>query len=89
LGLSAKSGVHRLISGLEDRGYIRRLPGRSRAISLIDPSQRSAFFHELNPDVKKVISQLAQSEGTTPEVVMREALREWAESNAYVETRLA
>ena len=25
LGLASKSGVHRLVSGLEERGYIRRL----------------------------------------------------------------
>lgn len=39
LGLRAKSGVHRLISALEERGFVRRLPNRPRAISLIDPVQ--------------------------------------------------
>lgn len=53
-----------------------------------DTSSKSAFFQDLNPDVREVISQVARSEGTTPEVVMREALREWAESKAFVETRL-
>ena len=32
LGLASKSGIHRLVSGLEERGYIRRLPNRARAI---------------------------------------------------------
>src|SRR5581483_3300084 len=31
LGLKSKSGVHRLITGLEERGFIRRLPHRARA----------------------------------------------------------
>lgn len=35
LGLASKSGVHRLISALEERGYIRRLPNRARAIEIL------------------------------------------------------
>jgi len=38
LGLKAKSGVHRLISGLEERGLIRRLPSRARAIEIVSRS---------------------------------------------------
>src|SRR5258708_33113448 len=32
LGLKSKSGVHRLITGLEERGFIRRLAHRARAL---------------------------------------------------------
>ncbi len=35
LGLRSKSGVHRLIKGLEERGFIRRLPHRARALEVI------------------------------------------------------
>ena len=35
LGLKSKSGIHRLISGLEERGYIERLPHRARALKII------------------------------------------------------
>lgn len=35
LGLASKSGIHRLISALEERGFIRRIPGRARAITLV------------------------------------------------------
>lgn len=35
MGLSAKSGVHRLLGGLEYRGMIRRLEYRHRAIEII------------------------------------------------------
>jgi len=35
LGLKSKSGVHRLIVGLEERGFIRRLPHRARALEII------------------------------------------------------
>jgi repressor LexA len=35
LGLKSKSGIHRLISGLEERGFIRRLPHRARALEIL------------------------------------------------------
>ena len=35
LGLKSKSGVHRLITGLEERGFIRRLPHRARALDIM------------------------------------------------------
>ena len=35
LGLKSKSGIHRLITGLEERGFIRRLPHRARAIEVL------------------------------------------------------
>ena len=35
LSLQSKSGVHRLIIALEERGFIRRLPHRARAIEII------------------------------------------------------
>ena len=35
LGLRSKSGIHRLITGLEERGFIRRLANRARAIEVI------------------------------------------------------
>ncbi len=35
LDLKSKSGVHRLISALEERGFLRRLPNRARALEVI------------------------------------------------------
>ncbi|MFL6857197.1 MAG: transcriptional repressor LexA [Allosphingosinicella sp.] len=35
LSLKSKSGVHRLISALEERGFIRRLPNRARALEVV------------------------------------------------------
>jgi repressor LexA len=35
LGLKSKSGIHRLITGLEERGFIRRLAHRARAIEVV------------------------------------------------------
>src|SRR6201991_1787718 len=35
LDLRSKSGIHRLITALEERGFIRRRPNRARAIEVI------------------------------------------------------
>ena len=35
LDLKSKSGIHRLISALEERGFIRRLPNRARALEIL------------------------------------------------------
>ena len=35
LNLKSKSGIHRLITGLEERGFIRRLPYRARALEVL------------------------------------------------------
>ena len=35
LGLASKSGIHRLIVALEERGFIRRLPHRARALEVL------------------------------------------------------
>jgi repressor LexA len=42
LRLRSKSGIHRLISGLEERGFIRRLPHRARALEVVKLPGESA-----------------------------------------------
>jgi len=42
LGLASKSGIHRLVSGLEERGYIGRLANRARAIEILEPVHAAA-----------------------------------------------
>jgi repressor LexA len=39
LGLRSKSGIHRLITGLEERGFIRRLPHKARALEVLKKPQ--------------------------------------------------
>lgn len=38
MGLRSKSGIHRLLSSLEERGYIRRLSYRARSIEILPQS---------------------------------------------------
>ena len=43
LDLASKSGIHRLITALEERGFLRRLPHRARALEVVKlPQQATA-----------------------------------------------
>lgn len=51
LGLKSKSGIHRLISGLEERGFIQRRHNRARALEILklpDPVQAAPVPSGLN-----------------------------------------
>ena len=43
LGLKSKSGIHRLITGLEERGFIRRLAHRARALEVLRMPDKAAI----------------------------------------------
>ncbi len=50
LDLKSKSGVHRLISALEERGFIRRLPNRARALEVVKlPETKPAAVTPIRP----------------------------------------
>ena len=52
LNLKSKSGIHRLITGLEERGFIRRLPYRARALEVLKLPENTSNFG------KEVVTQL-------------------------------
>ena len=58
LGLKSKSGIHRLITGLEERGFIRRLPHRARALEIVrlPENAESAGLASKNGFSPKIIS---------------------------------
>lgn len=44
LNLASKSGIHRLISALQERGFLRRLPHRARALEVVKlPNLQESF----------------------------------------------
>jgi repressor LexA len=54
LNLKSKSGIHRLISALEERGFIRRLPHKARALEVVKlPETASAndIYNSFSPSV--------------------------------------
>jgi repressor LexA len=59
LDLRSKSGIHRLITALEERGFIRRLPNRARAIEVI----------KLPDSVAHGVGGAGRSRGFTPSVI--------------------
>lgn len=60
LELKSKSGVHRLISALEERGYLRRLPNRARALEVIKAPERGPEAKRpAPPSVKRTMPEPA------------------------------
>ena len=56
LNLKSKSGIHRLISALEERGFIKRLAHKARALEVIKlPETASAndIYNSFSPSVIK------------------------------------
>ncbi|PZQ55745.1 MAG: hypothetical protein DI555_06885 [Novosphingobium pentaromativorans] len=66
-GAASKSGIHRLLTALEERGHIRRIPDRARAIELVDHSDLSAVpVHALLAELRRRDIRLVEA---NPEVV--------------------
>jgi repressor LexA len=61
LDLKSKSGIHRLITGLEERGFIRRLPHRARALEVVKLPE--------NLGLADVTEPLPPSSGFAPNVI--------------------
>src|SRR3712207_5907469 len=54
LSLKSKSGVHRLISALEERGFIRRLPPQARHLAVeLDPDM-AEFLARTHPGLEVI-----------------------------------
>lgn len=51
LNLKSKSGIHRLITALEERGFIRRLPNRARALEVLRLPEGIASRPKFKPSV--------------------------------------
>lgn len=89
VGLKSKSGISRLIVGLEERGLIRRIPGRARAIEVVPAAERmppssikaqgkiadaDALSAVLRPQQFAWLCVEAKARGTLPASLLRELL---------------
>jgi SOS-response transcriptional repressor LexA len=62
LGLNSKSGVHRLVTGLEERGYIKRLPFRRHAIEVLKmPPRPTPKFPQEILDLIRLSAELCDA----------------------------
>lgn len=61
MGLKSKSGIHRLVCQLDERGYIRRLPHRDRSIEIIAP----AFIppSDFEPSADAILAEMEAIDG--------------------------
>ncbi len=66
LDLKSKSGVHRLISALEERGFIRRLPNRARALEVLKQPE-DVVGGGGKPVANDVVGQTTTPPRTAPE----------------------
>lgn len=63
LSLKSKSGIHRLITALEERGFIRRLPNRARALEVI--KLPDGYVHKSNSG----FSEAPATSGFQPSII--------------------
>ena len=71
LNLKSKSGIHRLISALEERGFIRKLPHKARALEVVKlPETASAndIYNSFSPSVIRGGLDDADSKGGNSEI---------------------
>jgi repressor LexA len=67
LDLKSKSGVHRLISALEERGFLRRLPNRARALEVVrQPEDVISSGKRAPAPANDMISRVAAPPRTAP-----------------------
>lgn len=50
MGLKSKSGIHRLISSLESKGYIRHLPNQARALEIVSRQENLSAIYNISND---------------------------------------
>jgi SOS-response transcriptional repressor LexA len=75
IGLHSNSGIHRLVTGLEERGKIARLRNRARSVVPLEDN----IFLRLPVELHQQLSELAQATGTsTNDIVTRAIVRELA-----------
>ena len=77
-GLHSTSGVHRIITGLEGRGAIRRIPGRARAMEIVDTETLHPLLSNLAPNVREAVIHEARKANQLPEIIVADVLRQWA-----------
>jgi len=76
LRLKSKSGIHRLITGLEERGFLRRLPHRARALQVLKLPEAAAMpAHNVTPLLDSRRGMAEAREGFVPQIVRGERMQ--------------
>lgn len=80
LGLRSKSGIHRLMGGLEERGLIRRLHNRARSIEIVDPTRNDLWF--LAPETLQWVEHGAGRRAISRETMISQIVSDWARNES-------
>ena len=75
LNLRSKSGIHRLISALEERGFIKRLAHKARALEVIKLPETASANDIYNSFSPSVIKGGLDETGTPIEAIQNEVTR--------------
>lgn len=78
LGLRSKSGVNRLMCGLEERGRIRRVPSKARAYEIVPPAEARTVL--IGEDIWPALVRYAIAEQVTIETAVRQFIRDGLEA---------
>lgn len=88
--LGSKSGIYRMVLALEERGLIRRLPNRARAIEVVAEGSRDAatpvttdkaLAALLRPEQIEYINKMAAAEHIQPSTLLRDMVEAWREGD--------
>jgi SOS-response transcriptional repressor LexA len=80
VGMKSKSGVYRIVAALEERGYVRHIRQRARAIEVIDRPAVPALVIfgierlNLGDDLRLALDDYCSDLGVSREAVIREAV---------------
>lgn len=74
LGLASKSGIKRIIVGLEERGFIHQLPNRARAIRVIGEADGVSFSDHFEFNERVLIRKAAEQSGRSVDEFCRRAI---------------
>ena len=66
LHLKSKSGIHRLITGLEERGFLRRLPHRARALEILRLPDNIEPFERSRPSIVSRLDDMNEKQYAEP-----------------------
>ncbi|MGA0395181.1 MAG: transcriptional repressor LexA, partial [Rhodospirillales bacterium] len=69
LGLQSKSGIHRLITGLEERGFIKRLAHRARALEVLRLPDNIDQLEQGKAKSKKAVAKKKDDKNFSPNVI--------------------
>ena len=87
LGMKSKSGIHRMVIALEQRGFIHRLPNHARAIEILRMPDGSASTEALLAENARLVMALLRARDAleiyephpqTALIEVRAALPRWA-----------